>query len=544
MTSVKRLAEICGGTLTGPWQGVEVTSAAIGSRDVQPGGLFCAVPGQKVHGATFAADSNAVAVLTDAAGQRIIDDAPTPLPCIVVDDVREWMGPVSAEIYGHPARQLKTIGITGTSGKTTTSYLVEKALLDSGLKVGLIGTTGTRINGKPIPTSLTTPEAPTLQALLARMVAEGATHLVMEVSSHALQLGRVRGLHFDVAAFTNLSQDHLDFHPTMEDYFQAKALLFERAEDGQQPGTAVICCEDEWGERMRDIAAQFSSTVALYPQTKNDSAERPEANTNPAWAITSAEVSASGRQHIGVEITGAESSRKLDYSIGMAGAFNQANSLVALACIEAVTGETLTSESPAVQALADVQVPGRMQLVEAGQDFLAMVDYAHKPGAVQAVLSSLHDYLPDPHARIGIVLGAGGNRDHEKRPIMGRIAAELADAVFVTDDNPRDEEPSTIREAIYAGAREGVLKKKKQQEDKETVCEIVPDRAEAIGAAVSWAQSGDAVVIAGKGHEKGQLVAGVMHPFDDVEELANALAQRAQAHSEREGRQSESSEQR
>ena len=537
MTSLKQLAEICGGTLTGPWEGVEVSSAAIGSNDVQPGGLFCAVPGSKVHGATFAADSKAAAVLTDAAGQRIIDDAPTPLPCIVVDDVREWMGAVSAEVYGHPARQLKTIGITGTSGKTTTSYLVEKALLDSGLQVGLIGTTGTRINGQPIPTSLTTPEAPTLQALLARMVAEGATHLVMEVSSHALQLGRVRGVHFDVVAFTNLSQDHLDFHPTMEDYFQAKALLFERAEDGGVPGTAVVCCEDEWGERMRAIAAKHSPTAALYPQGGDHTAEA----GGPVWSIASAEVAPSGRQHIRLDIAGGAEPRELDYSIGMAGSFNQANSLVALACIEAATGDALTSDSAAVQALQDVQVPGRMQLVEEGQDFLAMVDYAHKPGAVQAVLGSLHDYLPDPEARIGIVLGAGGNRDHDKRAIMGRIAAELADAVFVTDDNPRDEEPSAIREAIYAGAREGVQKKEQEQPTNgETVCEIVPDRAEAIAAAVAWARPGDAVVVAGKGHEKGQLVAGTMHPFDDVEELAAALQNRVRQEREAdngEGRQ-------
>ena len=531
MTSLERLAEICGGTLTGPWQGVEVSMAAIGSQDVEPGGLFCAVPGAKAHGATFAADSQAAAVLTDAAGQRIIDDAPTPLPCIVVDDVREWMGPVAAEIYGHPARQLKTIGITGTSGKTTTSYLVEKALLDSGKKVGLIGTTGTRINGNPIPTSLTTPEAPTLQALLARMVAEGATHLVMEVSSHALELGRVRGIHFDVAAFTNLSQDHLDFHPTMEDYFQAKALLFERAEDGQQPGMAVICCEDEWGVRMRDIAREYSPTVALYPQGSEEPGDA------PTWSIASTEVTPSGRQHIRLTIAGGAAPRELDYSIGMAGAFNQANSLVALACIEAVTGEALGADSPAVKALADVQVPGRMQLVEEGQDFLAMVDYAHKPGAVQAVLSSLHDYLPDPNSRIGIVLGAGGNRDHDKRPIMGRIAGELADAVFVTDDNPRDEDPATIREAIYAGTREGVTKK--EQQDPDTVCEIVPDRAQAIAAAVNWAQPGDAIVVAGKGHEKGQLVAGTMHPFDDVEVMAAALQKQVAA-----GRNHEGSEQR
>lgn len=303
----------------------------------------------------------------------------------------------------------------------------------------------------------------------------------------------------------------------------------------------MICCEDEWGERMRAIAAKHSPTVALYPQGGSHAGEQGA----PTWSIADTEVTPSGRQNIRLSVTGGDgAARELDYSIGMAGSFNQANSLVALACIEAATGEPLSSDSAAVKALADVQVPGRMQLVEEGQEFLAMVDYAHKPGAVQAVLSSLHDYLPAPEARIGIVLGAGGNRDHDKRPIMGRIAAELADAVFITDDNPRDEEPSTIREAIYAGAREGVHKKQQQQPGGETVCEVVPDRAEAIAAAVAWAQPGDAVVVAGKGHEKGQLVAGTMHPFDDVEELTAALQKRAQSTHSTHSTHSEGSDQR
>ena len=488
MTTLHTIAEITGGHLVGSGD-VEVTSAAIGSSDVQPGGLFCAVPGTKAHGATFAASSDAVAVLTDAAGADILssDAATADLPVVIVGDVREWMGPVAAEIYGHPSASLTIVGITGTSGKTTTSYLAEAALMATGASVGIIGTTGTRINGQPIPTKLTTPEAPTMQALLARMVDEGVTHVVMEVSSHALELGRVKGIRFNVAAFTNLSQDHLDFHPTMEDYFQAKAKLFRGVPH------AVVCVDDDWGERMLAIAeddanAGADNTIAIGRD----------------WAVESADVRPSGRQDIHARM----GDKRLDYSISMAGEFNQTNSLVALACVAELGCDVET----AARGLADVHVPGRMQLVDEGQDFLVMVDYAHKPGAVAAVLRSLHEYN-----RIGIVLGAGGNRDHDKRPIMGHWAGELADAVFITDDNPRDEDPSEIRSEVYAGAVAAGT---------DALVENIAGRAEAIDAAVRWACTGDAVVIAGKGHETGQIVGDVVHDFDDVQVVKQALKRR------------------
>lgn len=516
MTALSTLAELTGGRLSGPWQGVEVTSAAIGSQDVLSGGLFCAVPGTRVHGATYAAGSQAAAVLTDAEGAEILQGGsdPVDLPLLIVDDVRAWMGPVAAEIYDNPSRKLKIVGITGTSGKTTTSYLVEKALMGVGRSVGIIGTTGTRINGEKVPTSLTTPEAPTMQALLARMVDAGVSHVVMEVSSHALQLGRVRGIEYDVTAFTNLSQDHLDFHPTMEDYFQAKATLFT-----QGSAAAVICCGDDWGRRMLDIAQESdaSAVFALYPSVgegaRGAASAGEGAQPTHTCAISSSSVTPSGRQEIHVS---ADESGDFEYSIGMAGVFNQANSLVALGCVQAL-GEDVIRAS---RAIADVQVPGRMQLVDAGQDFLAMVDYAHKPGAVEAVLESLSSYLPSPTGRIGIVLGAGGNRDTDKRPKMGAIAARLADAVFITDDNPRDEDPAAIRAEVLAGARQGT-------ESTARTVEEIADRAEAIAAAVAWAHPGDAVVVAGKGHEKGQLVRGVLHDFDDVDFLTRALRSQA-----------------
>lgn len=524
MTTLQTLAELTGGRVSRTDAHVEVTSAAIGSSDVVEGGLFCAVPGLKAHGARYAAGSKATAVLTDAAGDDILRDQGSDLPRIIVDDVREWMGPVAAEIYGHPSSKLAVIGITGTSGKTTTSYLVEKALLPKH-SVGIIGTTGTRINGRPIPTQLTTPEAPTMQSLLAKMVAEGVTHVVMEVSSHALELGRVRGIEFDVAAFTNLSQDHLDFHPTMEDYFQAKAKLFTTAAVASADGSptvpaAVICVDDEWGQRMAQIAQQreehTNGAVApvLAVRSNKQPADENSSASLPTWQLDDVTVTPTGRQEIRFNTGAAED---LEYSIGLAGSFNVANSAVALACVAQLAEDVAT----AAQHLRDVQVPGRMQAVDEGQDFLAMVDYAHKPGAVAAVVRTLADYLPNEDGRIGIVIGAGGNRDQDKRPKMGYEAALIANAIFVTDDNPRDEDPEPIRAAIVSGAEEGFAER--GVEKNEVTLANIADRAEAIAAATRWAQPGDAIVVAGKGHETGQLVAGVMHDFDDVEQLRVAM---------------------
>lgn len=524
MTTLQTLAELTGGRVSQTDAHVEVTSAAIGSSDVVEGGLFCAVPGLKAHGARYAAGSKAAAVLTDVAGDEILRDQGSDLPRIIVDDVREWMGPVAAEIYGHPSSKLTVIGITGTSGKTTTSYLVEKALLPQH-SVGIIGTTGTRINGRPIPTQLTTPEAPTMQSLLAKMVAEGVTHVVMEVSSHALELGRVRGIEFDVAAFTNLSQDHLDFHPTMEDYFQAKAKLFTTAAVASADGAptvpaAVICVDDEWGQRMAQIAQQREehTSGAVAPVLAVRSDKQPAGENSiaslPTWQLDDVTVTSTGRQEIRFNTGAAED---LEYSIGLAGSFNVANSAVALACVAQLAEDVAT----AAQHLRDVQVPGRMQAIDEGQDFLAMVDYAHKPGAVAAVVRTLADYLPNEDGRIGIVIGAGGNRDQDKRPKMGYEAALIANAIFVTDDNPRDEDPEPIRAAIVSGAEEGFAER--GVEKNEVTLANIADRAEAIAAATRWAQPGDAIVVAGKGHETGQLVAGVMHDFDDVEQLRVAV---------------------
>ncbi|AGP30579.1 UDP-N-acetylmuramoyl-L-alanyl-D-glutamate--2,6-diaminopimelate ligase [Corynebacterium terpenotabidum] len=517
-----RLAELTGGRLcltsgapvADDVAARPVASAAIDARDVPADGLFMAVPGTHDHGARFVGQSAGAGVLTDEAGLAVLATEGYNGPVLVVDDCRAWLGPVAAEIHGHPSRDMTVIGVTGTSGKTTTTYMMERALLGH-RHVGLIGTTGTRIDGRPVPTSLTTPEAPTLQALFARMRDEGVTHVVMEVSSHALVLGRVRGVDIDVAAFTNLSQDHLDFHPTMEDYFAAKSLLFTGAQDpaGSLP-TSVVCVDDEWGRRLADQLGRDTVTVATGGDASGDD----------TWQVRSVAVRPDGTQHITVQYPEGTSS----FDLSVPGAFNVANATLALAALVAA-GEDVSVAG----RLAEVRVPGRMQKVTGTSwrpDFLALVDYAHKPGAVTAVLGTLNEQLDRAAAgqdatrgRLGVVLGAGGNRDHEKRPKMGAAAAAAADLVIVTDDNPRDEDPATIRDAVAAGARERAA----QRTDgcRPELLEI-GDRTAAIRAAVDWARTGDIIVIAGKGHETGQIIGDTVIDFDDRVVLADALDQR------------------
>ncbi|MBC3185218.1 UDP-N-acetylmuramoyl-L-alanyl-D-glutamate--2,6-diaminopimelate ligase [Corynebacterium sp. zg-331] len=469
------------------------TTMSLDSTAVEPGGLFAALPGTRVHGASFAQETEAGAILTDEHGVEILKEAGETRPVIAVADVRDVLGYAAAEVYGHPSRSLTVLGITGTSGKTTTSYLVEAGLLAAGYSVGLIGTTGTRINGRAVPTSLTTPEAPVLQALFARMVAEGVTHVVMEVSSHALALRRVQGIHFAVGAFSNLSQDHLDFHPTMQDYFDTKALLF-REDSPLRVDAAVVCVDDSWGRRMAQVAGPRSITVST----------RGERALVRAHDVCAEE---QGTQTFQLDVAGTD----LTVRLPLPGRFNVANAALAVAIAHSagVDAEAFT------RALATVTVPGRMERVNASQDYLAVVDYAHKPAAVAEVLDTLRAQVP---GRVGIVIGAGGNRDHSKRPIMGAQAALRADLVVVTDDNPRDEDPASIRAAMLDGARGAVDERDPRPEIVE-----VGQRREAIAALVAWARPGDAIVVAGKGHENGQLIRGVNHPFDDREELRRAI---------------------
>lgn len=490
MTSLQQLADIAGARIVNPPSAdAPVTFVGLDSQNVEPGGLFAALPGTRVHGATYAFDSAAGAILTDEAGLAIIQQTADRRPVLVVEDVRAILGYVAAEVYGHPSQSFTLLGVTGTSGKTTTTYMLEKGLTAAGCKVGLIGTTGTKIMGRDVATELTTPEAPMLQRLFAQMRDEGVTHVVMEVSSHALMLGRVTGSDFDVAAFTNLSQDHLDFHLTMEDYFQAKALFFDPASE-LRANRSVICVDDEWGERMAELA------------------EAPVTVATTKGADVTAElvrIDDQGRQRI--QLTADDS---YEFTLPMPGAFNVANAALA-AAIAQTAGVEL---APFLRGLEQAAVPGRMERIDEGQPFVAVVDYAHKPAAIGAVLATLRGQV---EGRIGVAVGAGGDRDSSKRPLMGAEAAKGADFVVVTDDNPRTEDPAAIRAAVLAGAREAG-----------TGAEIVEvgSRGKAIDALVEWARPGDAVIVVGKGHEVGQLVGTQKLHFDDREEMRRAITER------------------
>ena len=490
MTSLQQLADIAGARIVNPPSSdAPVTFVGLDSQNVEPGGLFAALPGTRVHGATYAFDSAAGAILTDEAGLAIIQQTADRRPVLVVDDVRAILGHVAAEVYGQPSQSFMLLGVTGTSGKTTTTYMLEKGLTAAGCKVGLIGTTGTKIMGCDVATELTTPEAPMLQRLFAQMRDEGVTHVVMEVSSHALMLGRVTGSDFDVAAFTNLSQDHLDFHPTMEDYFQAKALFFEPGSE-MRAKRSVVCVDDEWGQRMAELA-EAPVTVA----TTGDADVTAEL----------VRIDDQGRQRI--QLTADDT---YEFTLPMPGAFNVANAALA-AAVATTAGVEL---APFLHGLEQAAVPGRMERIDEGQPFVAVVDYAHKPAAIGAVLATLRGQV---EGRIGVAVGAGGDRDSSKRPLMGAEAAKSADFVVVTDDNPRTEDPAAIRAAVLAGAREA-------DADAEIV-EVSP-RGKAIDALVEWAQPGDAVIVVGKGHEVGQLVGTEKLHFDDREEMRRAITER------------------
>ncbi|KAA0092415.1 UDP-N-acetylmuramoyl-L-alanyl-D-glutamate--2,6-diaminopimelate ligase [Mycolicibacterium sp. P1-18] len=466
-----------------------ITGVTLRSQDVQPGDLFAALPGARAHGATFAADAvrqGAVAVLTDEAGAQVMSGV-TSTAVLVHPAPRTVLGDVAAAVYGRPSERMRVIGVTGTSGKTTTTYLVEAGLRAAGRMTGLVGSVGIRIDGRDEPSALTTPEAPDLQALFAVMLERGIDTAVMEVSSHALTLGRVDAVHFAVGGFTNLSRDHLDFHPTMEDYLDAKARLFE-PRSPTHADRSVVCVDDDGG---RAIAARAERPVTVSVAGHDADWRAEDVRT----------LDGGGQEFLAVDPAGVHHRLR----IGLPGRFNVANTLLAAALLDAVG----VSPEEAAPGLRTATVPGRLQPVDRGQDFLAVVDYAHKPGALRAVLETLR---AQARGRIAVVVGAGGNRDPGKRAPMGRVAAELADLVVVTDDNPRDEDPADIRAAIVAGAAGG-----------SAAVEEIADRAAAIDFAVAWAARGDVVLVAGKGHEAGQTSHGQTRPFDDRDELARAL---------------------
>jgi UDP-N-acetylmuramoyl-L-alanyl-D-glutamate--2,6-diaminopimelate ligase len=471
-----------------------VTGVTHDSRSVRPGDLYAALPGGTVHGARFCADAaaaGAVAVLTDPAGREAA--IATRLPVFVIADPRARLGAVAAWIYGEPSSKLLLVGVTGTAGKSTTTYLIESGLRAAGYRTGLIGGVETRIGDVTQESSLTTPEATDLQALLAAMVQRRVGAAAMEVSSHALALGRVAGTHYDVAVFTNLSQDHLDFHASMDDYFAAKAELFTPA----YARAGVVNADDPRG---RELAARADLPVTTFSARGRHAAD---------WIATDVRPGADGSAFRVVGPGGVAA----DATVVLAGDFNVANALAAIvALVEAGVGL-----SDAVAGVAACPgPPGRLERVEAGQDFSVLVDYAHKPGAVEALLSALREVT---QGRLLIVVGCGGDRDRGKRSLIGAAAARLADIAILTSDNPRSEDPLAILAEMLSGAV-GVPQSERGQ------VTVLPDRAAAIGAAVAAAEKGDVVVIAGKGHEHGQYVGGSVIPFDDREVAAAALRER------------------
>jgi UDP-N-acetylmuramoyl-L-alanyl-D-glutamate--2,6-diaminopimelate ligase len=493
------------------WDDVMVTGITHDSRQVLSGDVYAALPGSRAHGADFAAQAataGAAAIVTDATGHRRA--AATGLPVLVVGRPRDVLGRAAAWVYGEPADDLTMIGVTGTSGKTTTVYLLESGLRAAGLFTGIVGTVETRIGDGRLPSTLTTPEATDLHAIFAMMREQGVGAAAMEVSSHALEQGRVGGAHYDVAIFTNLSQDHLDYHVTMDDYFAAKVRLFTPA----YSRVGVVNLDDEYGRLLADKADIPITTFSV------------QGNPAADWRAEDVRLGADGGVFRVVGPGGIEA----DATIQLAGAFNVANALAALvALVEA--GISLPTAVHGVGALAGV--PGRLERVDGGHvgghveghDFVTLVDYSHKPAAVEAVLTALR---PVTEGRLFVVLGCGGDRDRGKRPLMGDAAARLADVAVFTNDNPRSEDPI----AILAAMVDGVLKVP-QRERAHVIVE--PDRAAAIALAVDRARRGDVVVVAGKGHEQGQYVAGEVVPFDDRDVVRKALRARADR-AERAGR--------
>ena len=447
------------------------------SRSVTTGTLFCCVPGETWDGHGFARhalDAGAAALLVE----RWLD---LPAAQVRVASVREAMGPIAARAFGDPAAAMTMLGVTGTNGKTTTTYLLEAIARRAGLVPGVVGTTGARVGGTAEPLERTTPEAPELHRLLARMRHDGVRLVAMEVSSHALAQHRVGGVVYDAVAFTNLSQDHLDYHPSIQEYFEAKASLFTP----QLARRGLVNADDPWGRSLLEAPSIPLSTFAVGVDADLRATEIEAVPSGLAFRANGVQVRSPLR-----------------------GAFNVSNCLAAVALARAVE----IPDDAIVAGIADVrEIPGRVEPIEEGQDFLVVVDYAHTPDSILGVLQAMR---PLATGRLIVVFGCGGDRDHTKRPLMGKATTSTADLTVITTDNPRSEDPLEIIAEVEPGAVEG---------GGDYVIE--PDRRTAIALAFRRSGPGDAVVIAGRGHEPSQELADRTVPFDDRavarEELAS-----------------------
>jgi len=488
------LAAVAGGARIAGDGSVEVVDLVYDSRKIGPGTLFFCVPGEKVDGHDFAAgavDAGAVALVVER--ELELDVAQ-----VVVPDTRAAMAHLAACFYGDPTNELPVVGITGTNGKTTTAFLLREILEAAGLQCGLLGTVKQVVGGVEEEVERTTPEAIDLQATFRRMLGGGDGACAMEVSSHALALHRCDAIDFDVALFTNLTQDHLDFHADMEDYFRSKRLLFEMG-----PGTSIVNVDDPYGRRLAD---EFECVTFSAAGAEADLVAS-KVSLGAGGAEFDATLPTMDRKHP-YRGQNCPSCGAVKVRTRLPGDFNVANALGALAAALALGVEP---EAAAIGLAAAAPPPGRFEPIDEGQDFTVLVDYAHTPDSLENVLRAARRL---GEGRVISVFGAGGDRDRGKRPQMGRAGAELSDLAIVTSDNPRSEEPEAIVTEILAGIddREGV--------------EAEVDRRAAIALALSRAKPGDTVVIAGKGHEQGQeFENGRKLPFDDREVAREELRQ-------------------
>lgn len=501
-------------TAPGGAERTEIWSVASDDRVVADGDLFVALPGARAHGVAFAPAAvarGARAVLTDAEGADGLD---LGVPVLVAPDPRAALGQVAAWVFGSPAEQLTTFGVTGTNGKTTTTYLLDHALRAQGWKGGLIGTVEMRSGERVLASRLTTPEAADLHALLAAMREDKVRTLAMEVSSHALALHRVDGLVFDVVGFTNLSQDHLDFHGDLQEYFDAKARLF--APDHARRGVVVV--DDVWGERMASVAGIPVATLRVHPSEEVAASDGPDAD----WTVTQVAPDPAGTRFTLRHRDG----RHLSTTTSLPGAFNVTNAALALAMVlEAGTDPRDLAEALDAVGGMSPAVPGRMETVPSrAADPRVIVDFAHNPDALALALDALR---PTTDRRLVVLFGATGDRDRGKRPTMGTVAVDGADVVVVTDDDPHGEDPAAIRAEVLAGAL-AAADAAAESGRRVEVQQIAP-RAAAIRAAILGAGPGDTVLVAGRGHEVWQEIAGVDHPLDDRVEARAALAERGES---------------